>query len=194
MFDSSKTLPGVENLNPKGVKLTNEWTSNDLLQKSFHKFWKNYRGHLTFFYSGQATPTTKTVPIFSIFHRHKKLPFFEVLLNIKKGILILRYQGKISFQRTVVSYGGSLDKLDSVLLHIKRKDVEINIGCMTKKKIKLRQPLVRIPYTAKIFLHQYQNTDKYTVSIIIIVIIVIVIITINFTMFTDISQQQPLCL
>ncbi|KAJ8315303.1 hypothetical protein KUTeg_007453 [Tegillarca granosa] len=162
VFDSSKTVQGVEILNPRGVKLTNEWTTNDLLPKLFHKFWKKYRGHLTFYYSGQASPASKTVPVFSIFHRHKKLPFFEVLLNIQKGILIFRYQGKISFQRTVVSYGESIDKLDSVLLHIKRKEVEINIGCMTKKIIKLRQPLVKIPNSAKMFLHQYQNTEKYT--------------------------------
>ncbi|KAJ8315117.1 hypothetical protein KUTeg_007267 [Tegillarca granosa] len=178
-FDSSKTVQGVEILNPRGVRLTNEWTTNDLLPKLFHKFWKKYRGHLTFYYSGQASPASKTVPVFSIFHRHKKLPFFEVLLNIQKGILIFRYQGKISFQRTVVSYGESIDKLDSILLHIKRKEVEINIGCMTKKKIKLRQPLVKIPNTAKMFLHQYQNTEKYTVK--------------NLLMFYSLKTPEKLC-
>lgn len=153
---------GITPVRPKGYQFTSAWTPSKLKFRNARHFLKTFKNELTYFFSGNISVTHVDLPILSIFHKKKKLPFLEILVNIKEDKLIVRYQGKISFQRfeTVLHSGGNSDF--SILIHCNRTHVSINNNCI-ENVVKLRQPFARISHNAVVFLQNRKSSQKFQV-------------------------------
>lgn len=159
-----KDSPGVEKLTPKGYKLTSKWNPKVFHSKHVPRFWRRYKGVLSYYISGQSDQGLKSVPLLTIYHHRKLLPILEVSINMKSRKLIMRYQGKVSFQRKYVELSAPVMKFFNVLLHVNRTSLVVKLGCNIPHVIHLSQPLMKIPSTAKVSLSDPRASHKFTVS------------------------------
>ena len=164
LYDRAATLPGLEKVDPKGYKFTSKWNPRNLPNFKFKKFWKKYQGKLTFYFSGQIIPQTKPIPIFSIYHRRKLLPYFEALVDFQKGRVIIRYQGVTSFQRSFISYDSPIQSISGGIIQINTDKVNIQLDCLPPKSIRLNQKIAPIPRSSKIALQDVKSKEKVIVS------------------------------
>ena len=185
MYKTLHKEGGVEKLKPKGLKFTSLWDPSSIADVNFRRFWKNYRRRLTFYFSGQMIPQTKAVPIFSVYHKRKPLPYFEIQLNFKEGEVIIRYQGKKSFQRSYIRYGKALDMLSSFVIHLDKNIVTLRLGCENARSVKLKQHLPRFPTAAKIALQDHRTTEKFVVSI-----VKIILFRISYISYSELCYQD----
>lgn len=156
---------GIHIDSKSSVKLTQKWKPQIFQRKNYRKFWKNYHGQLSFFISGHIKPEHETVPFFAIFHRKKTLPYLELSINIKKRKLVIRYQGKISFQRKSIEIGiNPVIQYSSIFFSINRTKLELSFDCDTHLQLQLRQPLAWIPPSSKISLSDPKASHKFAVS------------------------------
>lgn len=153
---------GIVPVRPKGYQFNSNWTPTKLKYRNARRFIKTYRNKFTYLFSGNISLVTDNVPILSIFHRRKKLPYLEVVINIRDDKLIFRYQGKISFQRieTILHSGGSSDL--HILIYYNRTHVTFNSNCVLTI-VKLRQPVARFSHNAVIFLQNHRSQQKFQV-------------------------------
>lgn len=164
LYDRAATLPGLEKVDPKGYKFTSKWNPRNIPNFKFKKFWKKYQGKLTFYFSGQIIPQTKPIPIFSIYHRRKLLPYFEALVDFQKGRVIIRYQGVTSFQRSFISYDSPIQSISGGIIQINTDKVNVQLDCLPPKSIRLNQKIAPIPRSSKIALQDVKSKEKVIVS------------------------------
>lgn len=165
LYDKAAKSPGLEKVDPKGYKFTSKWNPRTLPNFKFKRFWKKYRGKLTFYFSGQIIPQTKPIPIFSIYHKRKLLPYFETLIDFQKGKVIIRYQGVTSFQRSFILLDSPLQTTSGAIIQINNNVVTIQLDCLPSKSVKLRQKIAPIPRSSKIALQDFKSKEKIIVSI-----------------------------
>lgn len=151
-------------MEPKGYKITSKWNPCNLPNIKFKRFWKKYHGKLTFYFSGQIIPQSKPIPIFSIYHKRKLLPYFEALVDFQKGKVIIRYQGVTSFQRSFISFDSTIQSISGAIIQIKTDEVRIQLDCLPLKSVKLRQKIAPIPRSSKIALQDFKSKEKVIVS------------------------------
>lgn len=164
LYAKAAKLPGLEKVEPKGYKITSKWNPRNLPNIKFKRFWKKYHGKLTFYFSGQIIPQSKPIPIFSIYHKRKLLPYFEALVDFQKGKVIIRYQGVTSFQRSFISFDSTLPSISGAIIQIKTDEVRIQLDCLPLKSVKLRQKIAPIPRSSKIALQDFKSKEKVIVS------------------------------
>lgn len=164
LYAKAAKLPGLEKVEPKGYKITSKWNPRNLPNIKFKRFWKKYHGKLTFYFSGQIIPQSKPIPIFSIYHKRKLLPYFEALVDFQKGKVIIRYQGVTSFQRSFISFDSTLQPISGAIIQIKTDEVRIQLDCLPLKSVKLRQKIAPIPRSSKIALQDFKSKEKVIVS------------------------------
>lgn len=164
LYAKAAKLPGLEKVEPKGYKITSKWNPRNLPNIKFKRFWKKYHGKLTFYFSGQIIPQSKPIPIFSIYHKRKLLPYFEALVDFQKGKVIIRYQGVTSFQRSFISFDSTIQSISGAIIQIKTDEVRIQLDCLPLKSVKLRQKIAPIPRSSKIALQDFKSKEKVIVS------------------------------
>lgn len=164
LYAKAAKLPGLEKVEPKGYKITSKWNPRNLPNIKFKRFWKKYHGKLTFYFSGQIIPQSKPIPIFSIYHKRKLLPYFEALVDFQKGKVIIRYQGVTSFQRSFISFDSTIQSISGAIIQIKTDEVRIQLDCLPLKSVKLRQKIAPIPRSSKIALQDFKSEEKVIVS------------------------------
>lgn len=159
-YNSSGIIP----VRPKGYQFNSAWTPAKLKFRKARQFLKTLRNEFTYFFSGNISVTKEDVPILCIFHKKKILPYLEILVNIKDDRLIVRYQGRISFQRfhTPLHTAGSSDI--NLLISYNRTHVSINSNCV-ESIVKLRQPFARFSHNAIVFLQNRKSSRKFQVSV-----------------------------
>lgn len=164
LYAKAAKLPGLEKVEPKGYKITSKWNPRNLPNIKFKRFWKKYHGKLTFYFSGQIIPQSKPIPIFSIYHKRKLLPYFEAFVDFQKGKVIIRYQGVTSFQRSFISFDSTIQSISGAIIQIKTDEVRIQLDCLPLKSVKLRQKIAPIPRSSKIALQDFKSKEKVIVS------------------------------
>lgn len=164
LYAKAAKLPGLEKVEPKGYKITSKWNPRNLPNIKFKRFWKKYHGKLTFYFSGQIIPQLKPIPILSIYHKRKLLPYFEALVDFQKGKVIIRYQGVTSFQRSFISFDSTIQSISGAIIQIKTDEVRIQLDCLPLKSVKLRQKIAPIPRSSKIALQDFKSKEKVIVS------------------------------
>lgn len=164
LYAKAAKLPGLEKVEPKGYKITSKWNPRNLPNIKFKRFWKKYHGKLTFYFSGQIIPQSKPIPIFSIYHKRKLLPYFEASVDFQKGKVIIRYQGVTSFQRSFISFDSTIQSISGAIIQIKTDEMRIQLDCLPLKSVKLRQKIAPIPRSSKIALQDFKSKEKVIVS------------------------------
>lgn len=164
LYAKAAKLPGLEKVEPKGYKITSKWNPRNLPNIKFKRFWKKYHGKLTFYFSGQIIPQSKPIPIFSIYHKRKLLPYFEALVDFQKGKVIIRYQGVTSFQRSFISFDSTIQSISGAIIQIKTDEVRFQLDCLPLKSVKLHQKIAPIPRSSKIALQDFKSKEKVIVS------------------------------
>ena len=107
----------------------------------------------------------KLATLFGIYLKNRKLPLFELNLDMLKRKVVLRYQGKKSFQRVTLMFGASLGNWSVLSAEINKTHFTVTVGCSEVKSYKLMQKMNKIPRKAFGILGSDGNGDnKFMVS------------------------------
>ena len=90
----------------------------------------------------------KLATLFGIYLKHKKLPLFELSTDIYKRKVILRYQGKKSFQRVTLMLGKAIGNWSVLSAEINKTHFTVTVGCSEVQSFKLHQKMTKIPRRA----------------------------------------------
>ena len=107
----------------------------------------------------------KLATLFGIYLKHKKLPLFELSTDLYKRKVILRYQGRKSFQRATVMLGRALGNWSVLSAEVNKTHFTVTVGCNEVKSFKLHQKMARIPRRAfGVLGSDRYGENKFTVS------------------------------
>ena len=90
----------------------------------------------------------KLATLFGIYLKNRKLPLFELSLDVLKRKVVLRYQGKKSFQRVTLMFGASLGNWSVLSAEMNKTHFTVTVGCLEVKSFKLYQKMNKIPRRA----------------------------------------------